>query len=69
MALGKQKTDPAALLCRSRKLNGNKRKLLKQKLMEENHVSWRFLLLLGVVSLLAGCRAELTAGWSPRSPP
>lgn len=31
------------------KLNESKTKLLKQKLMEENLVSWRALLLLGVV--------------------
>lgn len=49
VALGKQKIDPAALLCRSRKLNGNKPEILKQKRMEENHVSCRVLLLLGVV--------------------
>lgn len=49
VALGKQKIDPAALLCRSRELNGNKTEILKQKLMEENHVSCRVFLLVGVV--------------------
>lgn len=41
---------PSSVTCRSRQLNGSKTKLWEQKPMEENRISWRALLLLGVVA-------------------
>lgn len=52
---------PSRIACRSMKLNESKTKLLKQKLMEENLVSWRALLLLGVVVSLGW-----VLGWAHR---
>lgn len=50
---------PSSITCRSRQLNGSKTELRKQKVVKENHISWRALLLLGVVVSLGW-----VSGWA-----